>query len=343
MTLLAALCCVLATAQGETPVPGPSGEPTPVPIATDTFSDARPKNVPFAPYPWSEISSGEEGWVVVSMMVDSTGKPFEAAVLRSTGNKVFERVALQTVEHGSFEPATVNGTPVDSAVELTYEVRTQPSRGVQPQFVRAFRSFQAALKAHDRAAADAAMQQLVIKSLYENAYYGMVQYEYAYQWGNGTGQEAALARALGGEQYLAPSERRAMLLANLGVQLQKQDYYEALQMWDRLRKLGGLDKDPAAKFQQVIADVEQLRTDSRAYTMSGTIEERGAWSVHLLKRRFQAAAVSGALSAVKLRCKRGFVSFALDPDLDYNVPKSLGECALSLEGTPGTVLTLTQS
>jgi hypothetical protein len=77
--------------------------------------------------------------------------------------------------------------------------------------------------------------------------------------------------------------------------------------------------------------------------MSATIPDRGAWSVHLFKRNFQVATTGGVISQVKLRCRKGFVSFVFNPDLDYHVPEKYAECLLSLKGAPGTGLTLTQS
>ena len=41
--------------------------------------------------------------------------------------------------------------------------------------------------------------------------------------------------------------------------------------------------------------------------------------------------------------QKGFVRFAFDPDLEYKVATQYGECALELDGDPGTSFTLTQS
>jgi hypothetical protein len=46
---------------------------------------------------------------------------------------------------------------------------------------------------------------------------------------------------------------------------------------------------------------------------------------------------------VKLKCSKAFVSFAFDPQLQYEVQSKYGACELVLEGTPGTQFQLTQS
>jgi hypothetical protein len=128
----------------------------------------------------------------------------------------------------------------------------------------------------------------------------------------------------------------------MNLQVQRHDYYEALQMWQQLRS-SRIDPEIRAKLEKIVAQIHSLRTTPASYAMSGTIPESGAWSVQLFKRSFHAAAASGVISDVKLRCQKGFVSFAFNPDLLYTVAEKYGQCRLSLEGTPGTELTLTQS
>ena len=65
-------------------------------------------------YPLDEDLDGREGWVVVTLMVDPAGKPYNAMARESSGSPAFERAALAAVYSCTFEPAQLNGTPIDA-------------------------------------------------------------------------------------------------------------------------------------------------------------------------------------------------------------------------------------
>jgi TonB family protein len=146
----------------------------------------------------------------------------------------------------------------------------------------------------------------------------------------------------GGSQYLPPAERKPALLAAFQLQVRRHDYHEALELWKQLQA-EHVDQDTQTKLRPIIEQIKSFRTAPDAYTMSGSIGDIGSWNVHLFKRSFTLQAPAGAISVVKLRCQGGFVSFAFDPELTYKVPERYGSCRLTLEGTPGTALVLTQS
>jgi len=69
----------------------------------------------------------------------------------------------------------------------------------------------------------------------------------------------------------------------------------------------------------------------------------GKWYLHLFKRHFRAVVSEGYIAQVKLRCDKGYVTFAFDPTLQYHVPDKDGDCSIELEGAPGTRFKLIQS
>jgi TonB family protein len=260
--LAGALCTIVLSPPGAGQT---SAEPTPeaaskMPISVEAFRDPRPRNVPRPAYPHEELYKDGEGWVIVSMMVDPKGRPFEVEVDRSSGNKVFEKLAVEAMKRATFEPGSVDGKPVESVYEIKYNFVNQAfTPGARPEFIKAYKSFESAFQANDRAAADAAMQNLKVTTLYEDAHYALALYDYATRWGNGQQQESALWRALGEDELLSLETRRFVLLSNLQLQLKRNDFFEVLGMWDRLRK-AGVDKDTAAKIKPVLEQIERLRT-----------------------------------------------------------------------------------
>jgi hypothetical protein len=93
----------------------------------------------------------------------------------------------------------------------------------------------------------------------------------------------------------------------------------------------------------VLADLATLRTDEREYVVDGQISESGGWALNLFKHRFRAVVDAGHIQSVKLYCKKAFVQFKFDPELQYDFASKHGDCSIVLEGEPGTRFKLYQS
>src|SRR5439155_19408386 len=110
-----------------------------------------PKKIEMESFPLSQVDN--EGWVELAFMVDTSGKPFEVTVIRSTGNPTFEKVAMKSMEHSTFEPGKLNGAPVESGLEMKYmfsDPRYQQSAGATTAFIKAYKALIAAVASGDR-------------------------------------------------------------------------------------------------------------------------------------------------------------------------------------------------
>jgi TonB family protein len=284
--------------------------------------------------------------VRLGFMVDALGKPFEVTVIRSSGNKVFEQEAAKAIERSTFAPASLNGKPIEGSLELNYLFSRQAietPRGATPAFIRSYNALMVAINASDRPAADAALKQLKVTNLYEDAELGLAEYSYALKWGDEYGQLEGIRRALAEADtafYLKRDAFREALLVCLRLEVRTRDYAAAMATWARLSKLG-VDKATEAQITPVIEQLKQLHADSRSYDVQGIMPD-GRWYFRLFKRHFGAAVSEGFISEVKLRCEKSHVFFAFDPKKQYEVPSRYGSCAIEMEGAPGTRFTLTQ-
>ena len=332
-------------------------------VSVETFKAPRPKSIARPdcerPFTASRLKSGvdyracdallggAEGWVELGFMVDRSGKPFEITIIRSTGNKMFEKVATRAVERSTFEPGSQDGTPIESGSELKYKfvnLNLADNPGATVEFVRAYEAVMKAIVADDRPAADAAMAKLRVTNLYEDAYLGLATYGYASKWGDESQRLAGLRRAIAEEDvayYLPRDLFRSALLASITLELNARDYAGAITTWKRLEKLS-IEKSTEAQLRPVIEQLESLRSDGTAYPVSGLMTPEGQWHFHLFKRHFQALIGTGYISQVKLRCSKGYVFFAFDPKLEYEVASKYGDCWIELDGSPGTEFELIQ-
>lgn len=314
-------------------------------IPVEVYQAPRAIKIDKPDYPIGELLEGGEGWVNVGFMVGANGKPFEVAVLKSTGNKIFEDAAVKAIENSTFNPALSNGQPVESVAAEKFVFR-DPSlgAGAHPGFVAAYSSVLKAIAAGDQAAADSAMKKLIIKNLYEDAYYGLATYNYARKWGDDWQQLEGLRRAIAGEDragFLADKLFNYALRACLQLELQTHEYGEAVVTWNRLQK-SGVEAKVAAQIKNTMDKVQQLRSNDQSFDVAGTIAD-GGWNLILFKRNFRITVSNGYISGIKLKCDKHFVHFDFDPQLQYQVASKYGNCRIELEGAPDTRFTFTQS
>lgn len=317
---------------------------TPEPVAVEVFKSPRSKRVEPPKYPREERSQGRDGWVALNFMVDPQGKPYEITVIESTGNKRLERAAVAAAEDWEFEPATLDGTAIDAGLTMKVHFVLTGESSASPDFVKAYRFFSSAIAAQDRARTDAAMAKLKVQNLYEDAFYGLAQYQYARLWGTVDQQTLALKRAIADDDnanYLPPDIFRGTLDMLLRLQIPQKDFAGALRTWHKLEKLA--TPEIKAHWQEPIRQIMALRSDTSPYSIAGEFSDSPSWTYWLFRHRFHIGITSGRIAEVKLRCDKKYVFFKFDPEVQYTVPKQYGWCGMELVGDPGTKFTLTQS
>jgi TonB family protein len=326
-------------------VPGSSGTtPAAERVPIETFEAPKLKHST-SDYPLSERREGGEGWVDLSFMVDPTGKAFEISVMDSSGEKDLEKAAVSSIAKSTFEPGSLNGQPIESAYEMRYKFELiPPQQGARTEFVEAYRKLLVATKAKDKRAADAALKDLKVKNLYEDAYFGLARYEYALNWGDDDEQIEGLRRAIardGNWHYLPKDLFTSSLRALLQLEVKTHEYAEAMVTWERLQKVG-VDPATTTKIAPIMQKVEALRSNDGEYTVSGLTNSDGRWYLWLFKQHFRAETSAGQISEVKLRCKKHYLYFVFDPSLQYEVHDNYGKCQIEIDGTPAMRFTVTQ-
>jgi TonB family protein len=315
------------------------------PPAVDIYEGPKGIDVPPPTYPIGERQSRAEGWVIVNFMIDQQGKPYELSVADSTGNRVLNSAALEQVAKWRFEPATLNGKPVDAGDHVKMEfLLTNIKRGTSFHFGNLYKQAVKAIEAGDRETADGKLALLKPYNLSEDAWLGVAQYMYCSKWCMGSQQLAALRRAVADEKtprYLPQPVFVSMLEAEVALELGLQDYAQALRTWETL-KTNGLAEATRAKWQGAIDPIETLRTNDAAYAVMGEFGDQSSWFYELLKRKFHIEVVSGSISEIKLRCDQQYVFFRFDPTLQYTIPGNDKTCSLEMVGQPGTKFRPTQ-
>lgn len=186
--------CVAATAVNA------ADEAPPAPAPVELYKEPDGIDLPMPRYPESERRRGGEGWVMLNMMVDPHGKPYEATVADSTGDPAFEKAALAAVEKWHFQPASLNGAPIDAGYshKITFILTDDPT--ASRPFIRLYRELLDAIQAGDRERADSLLALMHVHNLYEDAFRGLASFTYYRKWGTEAQQLGALRRAVAGEE-----------------------------------------------------------------------------------------------------------------------------------------------
>jgi TonB family protein len=338
------LSLVLITA-AQAADPPPAQDNTTEAIDTEVFEGARPLTSPGpSAYPPREEWNGREGWVMLNLMIDALGKPHDATVVDSTGNPAFDEAALKMLDQMTFQPAKSGRTPIDSSLTFKIKFYTgENDSAASPDFVSKFLRFQKAVNAGDRAGADAQLLKVDANNLYEDAFKSYGEFQYHQKWGTPEQQLRDLRHALAGESsgtYLPAGLFSDLLMQRLILQAKSQDYGGALATGKTLARLAR----PAARsqVQTVIDRILDVQKSDAAVRLSGQIANGPSWNGTLFRKRFSIVVTSGAISEIKLRCKKQYILFKYQPDIQYTVNAGAGDCGIEIIGDPGTAFELTQ-
>jgi len=324
-------------------LPTPAAEPGAVDI--EVFKGAEIRRGPGSnAYPMEEVLDGREGWVMLDMMIDPKGEPYEVMVIDSSGNPAFEKAALRAVKAVTFQPAQRGGTPIDSSFgfKMKFAIRHM-ANGASPAFVAAYRRFYKAVQASDKTTADAELVSLHPQNLYEDAFANFGKFYYHRQWGTTVEQWQDLERAIAGEKkptYLPKDSFVVALYAKFALEIEARDYGRALDTWEILEPLAppAMRKD----VQRVVDDLRARQLGTQPVRQPAVIGEHNNWSSVLFRNRFSVEVTSGSVNEIKLRCAQQFLFFKYQPDVQYSIGAKKDRCGIEVVGDPGTTFSLVQ-
>ena len=91
-----------------------TSEPMSEPVPVELYTAPVRKDMKTPRYPRIVQAKGREGWVRLDFMIGTDGKAYEIAVTDSMGDGTFQRAAIGALRISTFEPAHLNGRPVDA-------------------------------------------------------------------------------------------------------------------------------------------------------------------------------------------------------------------------------------
>ena len=296
-------------------------------------------------YPELALRSLREGWVHAHFMVGADGRAYEIAITDSMGDPAFARATVRSIEKSVYEPAKLNGSPIDAGYARKYYFEIQGGvNAARGSFLRTYRRIGDAIAAGNRQLAGTLVEELSARNHYEEALLHLARFHYLREWGEAAQQLQALDRAIAHEKtakYLPEQVFISALVAHFGLLAHTRDFARALETYETLQDFE-LDDHVLTALQADAKQIRALKSDNRAYSVGGEIDTSANWYYDLFKDDFAVLDVDGDVAEVKLRCDRKYVFWRFDPEVVYHVNDDYGDCHLTLVGDPGTTFQLRQ-
>lgn len=316
----------------------------------DTYrTSAKPVERPAPFYPGIELRRQRQGWVDLSYVVTTEGTVIDPIVIDSSGSTAFERQAMRAVEKFVYEPATINGEPVqqcETRVRITFAL-DDPVDGVSRRFYGRYRKIEKALDANDLEKAEQLIDETFDSSkltMAENAWLWTASARLYGRKGDKDGQLMAVKRATTRREWVNENLYPNLLTLKTSLLLEKALYAEAIASYAALEETG-ISNDHTAALERSIRIIEDAVNTDQILSVSAGIEANDecidcptSWRYKPLRRQFRIANVDGNLNTIEFRCPwQRFVDGIEDTDEQtWEMPQEWGSCSIFVFGEPGS-------
>ena len=316
-----------------------------------TFLTAVPRKKSPPIYPLEALSRRREGWVALSFMISPEGEVTEPMIEESSGAESFEKAALEAVKKWRYNPATLNGQPVEdtitrAVIRFALESESGERPGVSNGFRVSYLRVKDSVSKPDLQQAASLLDELAQKerlSLTEDSWYWWLKYTYLDAAGSSAEEKRdALTRAIGYDDLLPPDLLVAASVGLYDLRVKEADYAGALRTLDRLK--GSRRARNSARYAEVVkaldASAQQIGAlidGDTTLRVDAMIGEHDYWVQGLLRRSFSIEEIRGHIDSVEVRCTRRNARFgSVSGEHTWTIPKSWGDCGAYVKGNPGT-------
>lgn len=314
-------------------------------VATD-FIKPYPTYREEAHFPMSMRRKARDGWVMLSFVVDKEGKVSEPVVIDSSGERAYEKSAMDAIVDWKFKPGRLDGKAMEVSnltKRLSFTV-TGDSRGVRRSFLTSYNEFIQLMQKGEFDAARDALEDMGDngrKNMYEDAYFWVAKELYAGATGDNDSRLKYLRRAIGyHDQFLSDQLNIVTLVKLFFAEIEAGYYHRALWVADRVKRSEGGDQQRAV--YEYEESVREWLHSKPVINTAGEIDGRGTWYVQVARPQLALTIDSGQVESAELRCERWRTQLPLNGEKNWDTQPDWGPCLLLLQGKPGSRVMLEQ-
>ena len=292
-------------------------------VAVETYNPPVPLEKENPRYPREAVKQGIEGWVTLHYMVSPSGSPYEIEIVDSSGNKSLEQAAKRAAKKFKYEPAQMNGSPIDAGAATRIQFQfSGGTSGVSVKFWKLYRRFQKAAQngnLKDMEVLITKINDFETRDLHEASIRYIAQGSYAQRINDQEGVRLAFTRALDLDEdqdgaYLTKKQRPNLLVALMQAQVATHHFKDALDTWE---KVAVLIEDPQRKsrLQRQADQIQKFIQEGGPIEVTGRIRGHYRYKYRLISNSFSVSSINGRLAEAQIYCDRGMKGFALEEDM----------------------------
>lgn len=303
-------------------------------------------------YPQSAARSGNEGWVMMSYVIDVDGNVQDPIVEDFEGDKNFKRSAVRALKNWKFAPAMKDGKPTEqchSAVRFDFTM--SDANGASRSFVRIYKKARDLLASGDISGAEAQLAELKGDNdfnRYENAWMSSLEANIAKELGDDERELKAIGRTIStsathtsekstfNDEYLGYLYQRSFVLeTQLGY------FADALQTAEKIAQKDN-GESLIQPLQNTIDDVIAMIASDEHLVTDVNLRDSGRYFHSLARNKFAFIDIVGNLSTVEVRCETHREKFTVAEQYVWSIPASWGQCRVIVEGQQGANFALVE-
>lgn len=303
----------------------------------------------YAPeYPRDELNRGRAGWVKLSFVVTEEGRVIDPIVEDSSGSPRFEEAALKVVRKWRYEPATLEGQPIQQCqTETLIRFELEPKAiGAGKKYRTAHRRISRLIEKGEIDEAEALIAETEEEdglNAYEIARLWMLKAIVAGERGDERAQLAALKRTIASKgAWIEDELYRSLLRSVLALKISLGRYGSALSTYEEYVEASGNDEGLGA-LRDVVAQIRDAAEGPAPLLVEAGIGEgaacndcRSSWHYRPLRKAFTIADIDGAAEELEIRCDWQRVTDTVREGVQWNIPASWGDCRVIVTGEKGT-------
>ena len=309
-----------------------------------SFEQINPVSLDEPPRPANRFGPGPEGWIKLRFSINTDGSTSSIEVLDLMPSTFSIRDTIKTVESWTFDPAVIDGNAVDwhnNIVVINFDLPEIPNFS-GPQFTTPYNEVQELINDGrlDRAKNQALAN--IRKGTYSLHDVGLgnmqlttveMQRQDMY-----LAHQAIIRATLPEVTQLTDEELEIALLYRFNIEIALGFYMNALDTYQRRSQLSLI---PAT--EHIHQQVKQLQQAlDQGYTLSAKgkiLDKNEGWFFIPSRRTFTIADTQGDLDSIETVCNLRKVSMEYQPDVEWSLPESWGECSLKVMGDRNTTFT----
>lgn len=294
-------------------------------------------------YPKDAARSGQEGWVIVSFVVNEQGEVEDPIIEDSSGLKDFERSALRAVKKWEYSPASQGGKPIQQCqnhVLIDFTLEGSDNGGVRHSFKKRYEEIFALIQKGSLPEAGELLEKFEKKSkwnMVENAWFWKLDAIYAGELGNKQRQLKSTTKAL---RFPIPPEHFGldsyayMRQSQFALYLENTNLTDALKVYNEVKE-SGVAPQLLGVMEPIVAQINQLVDSDKALIRNVDLSPYNTWSHTLLRSTFALENVKGNVDEVEIRCDNSRNTFSVNENSEWHIPLNWGACTLYIEGGEG--------